>query len=155
MIFHEGDETRCIVRAGALPGFTRNTGQADGVEVGPCVALEWMAQCVAAHDGVARHRWGLPIRPGILLGTQRFELSSKNFKQGEAFLVTAVRILGGDTGMVSYDCSVKEVKSGRSRGSARLSCRIGVPGAPLHAKAAALWYSPARFASRSYPRLQD
>jgi uncharacterized membrane protein/predicted hotdog family 3-hydroxylacyl-ACP dehydratase/3-hydroxymyristoyl/3-hydroxydecanoyl-(acyl carrier protein) dehydratase len=131
VVFHEGDETRCRVRLGALSGFSVQVGPTEKSQMGAWVAIEWMAQCVAAHDGMERYRSSLPIRPGMLLGTQRFELTPDDFAEGESLIVSAIRVFGGDTGMVAYECRVEEEGSGRLRGSARLSCRVGVPGAPL------------------------
>lgn len=126
IVSHDQEETCCLVSPDDLGEFSSARGEA-----GAWVALEWMAQCVAAHDGVERQRRGLAIRPGMLLGTKRLEIDAGPFKRGETFYVTTRRIFGGDTGMVAYDCEVTEAGTGRKRATARLSCRVGMPGAPL------------------------
>ncbi|MFK7895767.1 MAG: hypothetical protein AB8G23_08035 [Myxococcota bacterium] len=130
---HEGEETFSRVRTQGLGLFCEADGSA-----GAWHALEWMAQTVAAHDGVRRHAAGESIRPGMLLGTKRLEVFGGDLQPGAEFDVRVRHVFGGDSGMVSYDCEVRESGgAGEVRAKARLACRVGTAGAPLVPSSAA------------------
>ncbi len=126
VLAHTEDETVCRVRTEDLGAFRDPTGAA-----GAWLALEWMAQTVAAHDGVRRHGRGEGIRPGMLLGTKKLSVFEQALAPESEYAVRARHVFGGDTGMVSYDCEAFEIGSGRLQAKARLACRVGTPGAPL------------------------
>jgi predicted hotdog family 3-hydroxylacyl-ACP dehydratase len=83
--------------------------------VAAAVALEYMAQTIAAHGGLADLESGREARPGFFLGTRRLEFRVDRFVPGELLEVTA-RHLRGSTGMLAFECSIR-----RARGLAPVS----------------------------------
>ena len=123
---HSEDETVCRVRTEDLRAFRDSAGAGGG-----WLSLEWMAQAVAAHDGIRRHSRGEAIRPGMLLGTKKLELWDPVLHPALEYAVRVRHVFGGESGMVSYDAEVFRIDSGRLQAKARLACRVGTPGAPL------------------------
>ncbi|MDR0588711.1 MAG: 3-hydroxylacyl-ACP dehydratase [Burkholderiales bacterium] len=76
--------------------------------VGSWVAIEYMAQTVAAHAGYLDFLSGIPPQLGLLLGTRRFQCSRAQLSDGTHLIIEATRIFAADNGMGSYDCTVKE-----------------------------------------------
>jgi predicted hotdog family 3-hydroxylacyl-ACP dehydratase len=117
VLAHRGDETVCAARAepgglfcdasGALPAW---------------LGLELMAQCIAVRAGLERRAGGEPPRLGFLLGSRRVTLRVPAFAAGQALEVVARRVFGSATGMVSFDCEIRDAASGASLADARLNC---------------------------------
>jgi predicted hotdog family 3-hydroxylacyl-ACP dehydratase len=74
--------------------------------VRPVVALEWMAQAIAAHTGALRLEAGLsPVR-GYIVASRRLEFRVPYFSVGERFEVEAqLRWTDGKT--ANFDCVVR------------------------------------------------
>ncbi len=70
------------------------------------VALEWMAQCIAAHGGLVARREGRTPSPGMLVGAKRVALARGRFAAGEGLEVEA-RYTGGAGALASFDCSLR------------------------------------------------
>ena len=121
----EQDETStvCEARVEDLGFFRDPTGGS-----GAWIALEWMAQSVAAHDGVRRYVAGQGIRPGMLLGSKTIRFAEGAAAPAGVFRIRASPVFGGDSGMVAYECVVDEVSTGRRWAEARLACRVGGAG---------------------------
>jgi predicted hotdog family 3-hydroxylacyl-ACP dehydratase len=98
---HRPEFTRCRVEVARSALFAREDGR-----VPAWVALEWMAQCVAAHGGLVAHALGLPVRPGLFLGTRGVRLRADDFGCGEVLEVGA-RHLRGELGLVSFACRLE------------------------------------------------
>jgi predicted hotdog family 3-hydroxylacyl-ACP dehydratase len=98
---HRPELTRCGVDVGRSALFARGDGR-----VPAWVALEWMAQCVAAHGGLVGRALGLPVRPGLFLGTRGVRLHADDFAPVERLEVCA-RHLRGELGLVSFACRVE------------------------------------------------
>lgn len=99
VVSHSGEETVCDVLIEANSLFLR-----DGA-VRSWVALEYMAQAVAAHAGmVARHAGEKP-KIGFLLGTRRMEMKIPHFALGD-LLHIRVKHLWGDGDLFSFHCEV-------------------------------------------------
>jgi predicted hotdog family 3-hydroxylacyl-ACP dehydratase len=58
---------------------------------------------VAAHGGLVGHALGLPVRPGLFLGTRGVRLHVDDFAFDESLEVCA-RHLRGELGLVSFAC---------------------------------------------------
>lgn len=69
------------------------------------VGIEYMAQTVAAYDGVQRMKTGAPPAIGFLLGTRRF-VSSKHYFQDQDHLTIRADKVFFDGGMASFDCTI-------------------------------------------------
>jgi predicted hotdog family 3-hydroxylacyl-ACP dehydratase len=98
---HRPEFTRCRVDVARSALFARVDGR-----VPAWVALEWMAQCVAAHGGLVGHALGLPVRPGLFLGTRGVRLHVDDFASDESLEVCA-RHLRGELGLVSFACRLE------------------------------------------------
>ena len=95
---HSPEVTRCGVEVARSALFRRPDGR-----VPAWVALEWMAQCVAAHGGLVARALGEPVRPGLFLGTRGVRLRADDFGPEEVLEVCA-RHLRGDLGLVAFAC---------------------------------------------------
>lgn len=85
----------------------------------PCyVAVEYMAQSIAAYSGIIAREKGEAVRIGFLLGTRKLELLSDGFLIGEQLNIEA-KALYNDGEMASFDCVTK--KGGKIVAKARLS----------------------------------
>jgi len=69
------------------------------------VAIEYMAQCVAVHGGLAARALGEAPRPGLLLGSRRVRFDAVDFAPGDAMCVIA-RHHAGERGLVVFECAV-------------------------------------------------
>lgn len=98
---HRPELTRCRVPVARSALFARDDGR-----VPSWVALEWMAQCVAAHGGLVGRALGLAVRPGLFLGTRGVRLRADDFDPGET-LEVCVRHLRGELGLVSFACRLE------------------------------------------------
>lgn len=93
-----------------------------GGRVAAHVAIEWMAQCIAAHAGLERRASQAAPALGFLLGSRSVRFARSAYDANETFRVVAVRNWGDDRGAASFDCRVEELESGRWVAEARLSC---------------------------------
>lgn len=66
------------------------------------VGLEYMAQTIAAYDGVQRLQSGEPPVIGFLLGTRRYEAPRPYFEAGETLRIR-VDMTFNDNGMAAFD----------------------------------------------------
>jgi predicted hotdog family 3-hydroxylacyl-ACP dehydratase len=69
------------------------------------VAVEYMAQCVAAYAGLQAFRQGRPVRIGYVIGARLVEFSVDEFDVGEELVAKASRIWGDDA-LGKFECSV-------------------------------------------------
>jgi predicted hotdog family 3-hydroxylacyl-ACP dehydratase len=98
---HSRERTICSVD----PAGSRLFADPDG-RVPVWLGLEYMAQCIAAHGGLAARSLGEPPRPGLFLGTRRAEFGTAYFERDEILHVTAVHHRG-EVGLVAFDCEVR------------------------------------------------
>ena len=83
------------------------------------IGIEYMAQAVAAWAGNrARAQGGVP-RPGLLLGTRRYEAHCDGFPGGSLLRVEARCEMIGANGLGMFDCRI--VMDGRDAAVARIS----------------------------------
>jgi predicted hotdog family 3-hydroxylacyl-ACP dehydratase len=69
------------------------------------VALEYMAQAVAAYAGLKARGLGQPVRIGYLLGSRDVTLPGRDFQAGDELLVDAQHQFG-DEAIGAFDCEV-------------------------------------------------
>lgn len=79
----------------------------DGSGVGTWIGIEYMAQAIAAHAGVAALREGGAVKVGFLLGARRYECSRPLFALGSVLQVFVVRTLQGDNGLGAFECRIE------------------------------------------------
>ena len=75
-----------------------------GLGVPRWVGLEYMAQAVAALDGVRLCEAGQGVPPGYLLGTRRLEATDGYFQPGETLRITVHEVLQGENGLGVFSC---------------------------------------------------
>lgn len=82
------------------------------------VALEYMAQCAAAHGALAAG--GRPAPRALLLGARRLEFSVLRLEGGRALEVEA-RHHGGSRGLFAFDCTLRDPASDAVLAAGRLN----------------------------------
>ena len=97
---HESTHTICSVSVADSALFAEPDGS-----VPSWLGLEYMAQCAAVHGGMVSRARGEAPRPGLLLGSRRLSLLAAVFAAERMLRVTA-RHHRGESGLVSFDCSV-------------------------------------------------
>jgi predicted hotdog family 3-hydroxylacyl-ACP dehydratase len=114
---HDRDETVCAARIGPDDVFATKSG-----EVPALMGIEYMAQCIAAHAGLAGRASGELPRVGFLLGTRRVTFHVPRYRCGQQLSVTARRLWGGTQGLVAFDCRIDDVETGAVLAEGRLNC---------------------------------
>ncbi|MBW2244429.1 MAG: hypothetical protein JRH01_20785 [Deltaproteobacteria bacterium] len=103
---HDERETACAVRPAASGALALPDGR-----IPATAALEWMAQCIAAHAGLRAHEEGRPLWPGLFLGARRATLPPAAFDTEGELVVTARwvrgRAQGTALGAHAFDCEVR------------------------------------------------
>ncbi|MEX2207941.1 MAG: hypothetical protein WEF50_17075 [Myxococcota bacterium] len=106
VLAHAPERTVCALDPSASELFRDASG---GVPA--WLALEWMAQCIAAHGGLIARREGRAPAPGLLVGAKRVALERAHFAAGESLEVEA-RFVGGAGALASFEC---ELRAGAER----------------------------------------
>jgi predicted hotdog family 3-hydroxylacyl-ACP dehydratase len=126
VLSHHDDRTVCAVDVDDSGMFRDASGA-----VPVWVAVEYMAQCVAAHAGLVAHAAGEPPPMGFLLGGRRVTFHVARFQRGERLRVNARRVWGGTGGMVSFACSLEDAPTGKLLAEGRLNCAVEKAGKAL------------------------
>ncbi len=96
------------------------------------VALEYMAQCIATHEGIRAYLSGSPPVPGSLAAVVGVRLYRSYFEAGELLRVRTLRARGRlGLGVISHYCTVHEDRpsgEGQLLAEGRLSIAISKPG---------------------------
>ncbi|MEX3955114.1 beta-hydroxyacyl-ACP dehydratase [Trinickia sp. EG282A] len=71
------------------------------------IGIELMAQAIAAHVGLAALRAGGRARPGVLLGSSRYEAHRSAFADGSRLRVEAKELLRSEQGHGAYECAIE------------------------------------------------
>lgn len=110
------DEDTLVARARVKSAGLFN--QADG-SLPAWIGLEIMAQTVAAWAGCRALRDGVPVKPGFLLGTRRYDCRVPAFTAGSNLTISVACSLQDETGIGTFDCELRE--AGQILASARLN----------------------------------
>lgn len=70
------------------------------------LGLEYMAQAICVFSGLQLRTTGESPKIGLLIGTRRYHAAVPRFTSGEALVVTANRVLGGDEALWVFDCTL-------------------------------------------------
>lgn len=97
------DEEQIRTRINVRPGGLFN--RADG-SLPAWVAIELMAQSVAAYAGCQARMKDEPVELGFLLGTRKFECNVEHFPAGSELIIHAQRSLQDDSGMGVFECNL-------------------------------------------------
>ncbi len=111
VVSHAPERTVCALDPAASDLFRDSDGR-----VPAWVALEWMAQSIAAHGGLLARASGRHPAPGMLVGAKRLELARAAFAPGDALEVEA-RFTGGAGGLASFDCTLRSGSERLASGS--------------------------------------
>jgi predicted hotdog family 3-hydroxylacyl-ACP dehydratase len=105
VLHHDEAGTVCIVDPAASSLFRNEDGS-----VPTWLGLEYMAQTVAAYGGLVDRAAGRPTRPGLFLGSRRLSFATDRFP-GDRLLEVHARHLRGLTGLIAFDCEVRDATS--------------------------------------------
>ena len=94
----------------------------EGDRVPALVAIEYMAQTIAAYAGLRARAAGGPPRIGFLLGTRELALEVDAFAVGDELTIEA-RHVWGDEQIGSFQCAV--LRAGRTLASALVNVYEG------------------------------
>ena len=70
------------------------------------VAVEYMAQAVAAFGGLRSHGNGDSIKPGLLLGARNFSASAAYLTPGDRLDITVTLVIESVNGLAVFDCEI-------------------------------------------------
>lgn len=112
VLAHEEDSVTC-----RLTLRDEHVFMEDG-KVEPIVAIEWMAQAVAALVGLWDRSNELDVRPGFLIAIPEARLEIDEFLLGDELTLRAKRVWG-DQQLASFECEVERL--GTRVASAQLS----------------------------------
>ncbi len=102
VIAHDGESTTATL----IVGSQRWLRQGDG-SVPSWLAIEYMAQCVAAHEGLLARAEGRRLPLGFLASVTRLRLGISRFRGDEQLRVRARRIRGRPSlGVLSHACAI-------------------------------------------------
>jgi predicted hotdog family 3-hydroxylacyl-ACP dehydratase len=112
---HDGERTVCSARPAASTLFQ------DATESVPVwVAIEYMAQCAAAHGGLLARARGAAPRPGLFAGSRRLVFRCAAFAPDASLRVTA-RLAGQHGDGFAFDCTVEDPAGGPPLAEGRLN----------------------------------
>jgi predicted hotdog family 3-hydroxylacyl-ACP dehydratase len=86
------------------------------------LAIEYMAQCIAAHVGMRGRASGEPVQIGYLIGARDVTLPTEDFRVGDVLRVTAAHLWGDDR-LGSFTCTVE--RGGRAVAAGTLNVYRG------------------------------
>ena len=72
------------------------------------IGIELMAQAIAAHVALLAMRAGGQARPGVLLGSRRYEVHLPAFACGARLRIDAKELLRGEEGHGAYECTIHQ-----------------------------------------------
>ncbi|WP_242392195.1 ApeP family dehydratase [Anaeromyxobacter oryzisoli] len=116
LVAFDGQRALCRVR------LQRDSTFVEGGAVDAVIALEYMAQAVAAFAGMRGRAAGRPPRIGFLLGTRELVLSVDRFAVGDELMVEVAHVWGEDQ-LGVFDCTVS--RGGEKVASAALNVYQG------------------------------
>jgi predicted hotdog family 3-hydroxylacyl-ACP dehydratase len=71
------------------------------------IGIELMAQAIAAHVGLLAMRAGNKMRPGVLLGSRRYEAHLPAFSRDALLRIEVKELLRGEEGHGAYECIIQ------------------------------------------------
>ena len=100
---HETEMTCCVVEIDASTWLRR----ADGT-VPAWIGIEYMAQCIAAHEGCVARETGRKLEPGFLVRARRVRFHHHELRAGERLAVRVRRLRGRPAlGAMAYACEIR------------------------------------------------
>ena len=103
IVGHDGESTDAEVSIAGQRWLTREDGS-----VASWLAVEYMAQCVAAHEGLLAHYEGRPPPSGFLVGVTGLTLKAEEYATDVRLRVSARRLRGRPSlGALSHQCRLE------------------------------------------------
>lgn len=115
IVSHTPEATICTLTIGPSSPFATAAGS-----VPSWVALEYMAQCAAAHSGACQRNEGKAIALGFLLGSRKVAFAKPAFESGQELLV-GVRPTWSDGELGTFGCEVRDRSSNEVLATCELS----------------------------------
>ena len=116
---HSALETSCELDAAGSALLADDDGT-----VPSWVALEWMAQCAAAHGALLARAAGAPALQGMLVGARRVTLARASFSP-EVRLRVSARPTGRAGELVTFECELRASPRDEPLASASISVVVG------------------------------
>ena len=76
--------------------------------VGAWIGIEYMAQAIAAFEGLQALQRDEPVKVGFLLGSRRYESHCSGFMLGSVLRVDVQRVVEHSNGLAAFECSISE-----------------------------------------------
>ncbi|NVK22238.1 MAG: hotdog family protein [Kangiellaceae bacterium] len=70
------------------------------------VAIEYMAQAIAALAGIRAKSQGQEVKLGFLLGTRKYHIQQPFLTVNETYNIKVQQLYLDDSGLASFDCSI-------------------------------------------------
>jgi predicted hotdog family 3-hydroxylacyl-ACP dehydratase len=101
VLSHSPERTVCAVEVADSELFRAADGR-----VPAYVGLEYMAQCIAAHGGLAARALGRAPSPGLLVGAKQLALH-REWLEGDESLEVSARLVGRAGALASFGCELR------------------------------------------------
>lgn len=95
--------------------------------VGAWIGIEYMAQAIAALDGVRAWRRGVAVQVGFLLGSRQFEVQCDGFAAGSRLHVHVRETLLHDNGLAAFECQISDAADPHAQALARATVTVFKP----------------------------
>lgn len=100
VLSHTPERTECLIDVDSSTLFHNEDGS-----VPAWLALEYMAQTIAAHGGLVDRAADRPTRPGLLVSSRNLSINVEKFAPHQR-LRAEVRHRRGTIGMLAFDCAL-------------------------------------------------
>ncbi len=109
LLEHDGESTTARVATGSQRWLRRAGGP-----IPAWLVLEYMAQCISAHEGMLARAEGRPLPRGLLVAVSGLRFHRSRFGSESVFRVCASRV-GGRPGLgaLSHACRIHAESAGR------------------------------------------
>ncbi len=102
LVFRDEASAECIVNVDDSELFANEDGT-----VPSWVALEYMAQTIAAYGGADTHATDREVRPGLFIGSRRVKFNVDAFTPHSVLRTRVEHVRGRAPGLMAFDCSVR------------------------------------------------
>ncbi len=122
VLSHDSQRTDARVCIDSQRWLKRDDGSVAG-----WIAVEYMAQCVAAHEGLLALDEGRPPPTGFLVAATGLRLHASDFQAGAQLRVRSERVRGRPgLGVLSHQCSLHIEGPGRGKAELLAEGRLSV-----------------------------
>ena len=120
VVSHCAKETCVEVIVGNRPALRQSDGS-----IPSWLAVEFMAQAIAAHEGLLEWSEGRPIPVGFLISVNGAKFETPAFAADEVLTVSARRVRGRPgLGVISHECAVFQTRNTEPVATGRLAIAV-------------------------------